>query len=472
MNTIRLLCVAATLLLISALQVRAADRIVRPPHLVLFVADDHTWNDCGAYGAKDVRTPNLDRLAREGMRFDAAFAASPTCTPSRSAIFTGLYPFRSGAHANHSLVRDELRTLPHRMKELGYRVVLAGKTHIGPRSAFPFEYLPGSNRMPEGKSHVLWTDLNTGAVDDLLRDHSRERPLCLIVCSHSPHVYWPENQGYDPEKIQLPAYLIDTPETRQARCRYYTDVSWMDRQVGEVRASLSRHGYEKDTLFLFTADQGAQFPFAKWNLYDAGIRTPLLAVWPGKVKPGSRTSAMVSLVDLFPTLVDAAGGKVPSNVDGRSFLPVLRGKKQRLRSEIFAAHTGDGRMNRSPMRCIRTERYKLILNLAPEALYKTHISHGAAADGLDYWQSWQREARITPTAAATIDRYLHRPELELYDLREDPDELRNLAADPSHSATVAKLRAKLQDWRKKQGEDLTRVPLPEDARTGDVPYAR
>jgi len=472
MRTARLFWVAMTLALISALQVWAAAPSVGPPHLVLFVADDYTWNDSGAYGAKDVRTPNLDRLAREGMRFDAAFAASPTCTPSRSAIYTGLYPFRSGAHANHSLVRDDLRTLPHRMKELGYRVVLAGKTHIGPRAAFPFEYLPNSNVMPAGKNHVLWTDLNTGAVDQLLRDHRREQPLCLIVCSHSPHVYWPENDGYDPAKVRLPPYLVDTPETRRARCRYYTDVSHMDRQVGEVRASLSRHGYEKDTLFLFTADQGAQFPFAKWNLYDAGIRTPLLAAWPGNVKPGSRTTAMVSLVDLLPTFVNAAGGAARADVDGLSFLSVLLGEQHRLRSEVFAAHTGDGQMNRSPMRCIRTERYKLILNLAPDTPYKTHISHGVAADGLDYWQSWERLAKVDPKAAAVVQRYHQRPALQVYDLRKDPHELRNIALDPSQARTVTELFDKLQAWRMSQGEDLKRVPLPEDARTGEVPYAR
>src|SRR5687768_11138079 len=157
------------------------------PHVVLFLADDFSWHDSGPYGNRDVRTPHLDRLAREGMRFDAAFAASPTCTPSRSALYTGLYPFRNGAHANHSLVHDEVRTMPHRLKELGYRVVLAGKTHIGPRAAFPFEYLPGSNVMPPGKNHVLWTDLDTGAVDRMLQAHDRKQPLCLVVCSHSPH---------------------------------------------------------------------------------------------------------------------------------------------------------------------------------------------------------------------------------------------------------------------------------------------
>lgn len=260
----------------SARTLLAVEPATRPsgeqPHIVLFLSDDHTWNDCGPYGATDVRTPDLDRLAAESLRFDLAFAPSPTCTPSRSAIYTGLYPFRNGAHSNHSLVKDGLRTLPHYLGDLGYRVVIAGKTHIGPRAVFPFEYLENSNVMPPGKNHVLWTDLNTAAIAKLLADHDRARPLCLIACCHSPHTYWLENDGYDPAKILLPPYGLDTPETRAARCRYYTDVSWMDRQVGEVREALQKHGYAERTLFIYTADQGAQWPFGKWNLYDAGIR--------------------------------------------------------------------------------------------------------------------------------------------------------------------------------------------------------
>lgn len=448
------------------------DRAPSRPHVVLFISDDHTWHDCGPYGAKDVRTPNLDRLAREGMRFDAAFAASPTCTPSRSAIYTGFYPFRNGAHANHSLVRDGLRSLPHRMQELGYRVVLAGKTHIGPRPVFPFEYLPDSNVMPAGKDHVLWTDLNTGAVDRLLAAHDRKQPLCLLVCSHSPHVYWPENEGYTPEKVRIPPYLLDTPETRTVRGRYYTDVSWMDRQLGEVRSSLEKHGYTPNTLFVYTADQGAQFPFGKWNLYDAGIRAPLLASWPGKIRPRSTNRALVSLVDLLPTVIEAGGGTAPAELDGRSFLPVLHGQAQQHREEVFAAHTGDARMNRSPMRCIRTGRYKLIRNLAPETPYKTHIDAGVSADGRDYWTSWEQKAERDPAAARVVHRYRHRPAEELYDLREDPYELKNLAAEARHAKRLADLRKRLDAWRVQQGEDLNRVPLPEDARKGPLPYAR
>lgn len=444
------------------------------PHIVLFISDDYSWHDAGAYGAAHVRTPNLDALARDGMRFDAAFAASPTCTPSRSGIYTGMFPFRNGAHANHSLVRDEVRTLPHRMKDLGYRVVIAGKTHIGPRSNFPFEYLENSNVMPAGKDRLLWTDLNTAAVENLLAAHDASRPLCLIVCSHSPHVFWPENDGYEPQKIRLPPYLLDTPETRQALCRYYTDVTWMDEQVGEVRAALARHNYTDKTLFVFTADQGAQFPFAKWNLYDAGMRVPLLVSWPDRVKQGAVSRAMVSLVDLLPTFVEAAGTKINADdFDGSSFLLVLLGKTNRHRDAVFASHTGDGKMNRTPMRVVRTDRYKFILNLAPETTYKTHISEAAPEDGRDYWDSWERAARGGDARAKElIDRYRRRPAEEFYDLRKDPWEQRNLAGVAAYRTTMNEMRDKLRAWRVRQGEDLNKVPLPEDARQGEVPYAK
>jgi arylsulfatase A-like enzyme len=436
-----------------------------PPHIVLFIADDYSWHDSSAYGNKDVRTPNIDKLASQGMRFNAAFAASPTCTPSRSAIYTGLYPHHNGAHANHSLINDNIRTLPAQMKDLGYRAVIAGKTHIGPRALFPFEYLKDSNIMPAGKNHVLWTDLNTTAVEQLLADHPRDAPLCLIVCSHSPHVYWPDNNGYDPAKLTVPPYLLDTPETRAALARYYTDVTWMDKQLGDVLASLNKHNFTDNTLFIFTADQGAQFPFAKWNLYDAGLRVPLIMRWPGKTRPGT-SDAPVSLVDLLPTMIESAGGKIPAGLDGQTLVSA------NARDAIFAAHTGDGQMNRSPMRAIRTSKYKYILNLNPDEPYKTHISEGVTLDGRDYWASWTKLAETDERAAAIVKRYRTRPAEELYDVSKDPYELINLASDPAHAQTKAQLAQKLKAWRITQGEDLTKVLMPEDARKGEVPYAK
>jgi N-sulfoglucosamine sulfohydrolase len=440
---------AVILPLLGPSPVRAAGR----PHIILFVSDDHGWADSGAYGNKVVRTPHLDALARQGMHFTHAFAASPTCSPSRSALLTGLMPFRNGAHANHSDVRPDVRSWPHYFKALGYRVVLAGKADVRPRKAFPFEY-PRSQKREPGKPRGLYMNLDTDAVARILAEHDRSTPLCLVVCSHSPHVYWPKNKGYDPAKVDLPPYLVDTPVTRRARTEYYTDITLMDERLGAVLRAAKEHGY-KDALFAYTTDQGAQWPHAKWNLYDAGLRTPLIVRWPGHVEAGSTSDAMVSLVDLLPTFLEAAGGKPPADIDGRSFLDVLRGKKEGHREVIFAAHTGDGRMNRTPMRCVRTRTHKYILNLRPDLEYTTHITDGIDLDGRDYWKSWLQKARTDPAAAAIVRAYQNRPAEELYDLRKDPHEMKNVAGDPANAELLASLRKQLAAWRKEQGDAVT-----------------
>lgn len=438
------------------------------PNFVLFIADDLTWHDLGAYGATDVRTPNIDTLRSESLKFENAFCASPTCTPSRSAIYTGLYPMRNGAHANHSMINDGIKTLPVYLKELGYRVVLAGKTHIGPRELFPFEYLEGSNVMPPGKDNVLWTDLGVQAIDKMLAEHDKGVPFCLIVAAHSPHTVWLPNEHYDPKKINLPPYLVDTPKTRQARTNYYTDIEQLDKEVGQVRESLSRHGHAGSTMFAFTADQGSQFPFGKWNLYDAGIKVPLLIDFPGHTKPNTTTNAMVTLIDFLPTMMQAAGAEPPADIDGRSFLDVIDGQTDVHRQEIYAAHTGDREMNHAPMRCVRSDRFKYIQNLAPEIVYTTHITKAPGDTG--YWPSWEKKAEKNAKAKELVHRYEHRVAEELYDLQADPFEMKNLASDPAHAETLKQLREKVNAWRVQQGERLDSAPMPEDARTGKLLY--
>jgi arylsulfatase A-like enzyme len=288
-------------------------------------------------------------------------------------------------------------------------------------------------------------------------------------------VFWIENDGsYDPKKITVPPYLLDTPQTREMRCKYYSDVSHMDAQLGDVLASLAKHGYDDaGTLVMFTSDQGAQWPFAKWNLYDAGIRVPLMARWAGKIKPGTTTDALVSLVDLLPTMLNVAGAvdQLTPKLDGRSFLPVLLGQSDRHDEAVFASNTGDGNMNRSPMRAVRTSRYKYIFNLLPDALFKTHISDGGGEDGLYYWRSWEALAKSDAHAREVIEHYRHRPAEELYDIQADPYELKNLAGDASHASDLAAMRELLRKWRLDQGEDLSKVSMPEDSRKGPLPYA-
>ena len=418
------------------------------PHLVLFLADDHGAPDAGCYGNTVVRTPHLDRLAEEGLRFDRAYCASPSCTPSRSALFTGLMPARNGAHPNHSSVRKGIRSLPHYLAPLGYRTVLFGKNHVSPQSAFPFEYVAG--RIPPAGPDQ-GSALDTTALDRLLATHDPTRPLCLIVSSWSPHIPWPENDGYDREELELPPGSVDTPEARKALARYYTDVTQLDARLGSCLASLDRHGFTENLLFTYAADHGAQWPFAKWNLYEAGTRVPLIVRWPGHIKPGRTTSAMVSLIDLLPTFIEIGGGSSPEKIDGRSFAPLLAGETDTHRNAIFATHTGDGRINQSPMRAVRTDRYKFILNLHPERKYETHISRGVARDGRDYWDSWLAAAIDDESAKRVVTAYAHRPAEEFYDLKRDPHERRNLA-DSLPASLKKNLRVKLADWREQQGE--------------------
>src|SRR5262249_4448240 len=187
--------------------------------------------------------------------------------------------------------------------------------------------------------------------------------------------------------------------------------------------------------------------------------------WPGKIKPGTTSDALVSWIDILPTCLEAAGGRPPDGLSGRSFLGVLRGAKAAHRARVFVTHTGDGGMNRYPLRAARTRHWKYIRNLAPAGEHHTHVDKGAnpEADGRTYWDSWVAKAKTDPGAAALVRRYHTRPAEELYDLAADPHELKDLAADPAHADTLKALRADLDAWMKGQGDEglTTERALPD-----------
>ncbi len=458
---------------------RGRERSDIPPNIVLFIADDLAVHDVSPYGSSVARTPNLDRLAGEALRFTRAFASSPTCSPSRSALYTGLMPFRNGAHANHAAVNEGTRSIVHYLKPLGYRVAIAGKLHVGPETAFPFERIEGTNTPEPGHENggVLWTDLNLEPVDRWFSALPGDQSFALVVADHSPHVFWPETPTYESTDVDVDPRHIDTPSYRQFRTRYYTDVTKMDRNVGILMEQLDRHGLADNTIFVFISDQGPQWPFGKWGLYDYGIQTPLIVRWPGRLmETGRTTDAMVSLVDLLPTIIEAVGGAAPDGLDGESFLPVLLGERDRARDEVFATHTGDGEMNRAPMRMLRTERYKYILNLAPEIIYTTHMDKAKGPiSGAGYWDSWRERSFRDSFAASVLWRYHNRPVEELYDLENDPNETINLAGEPAFHSLIEEFRIRMARWREEQSDFKTgpEKPLTQEerkARSGIAPY--
>jgi uncharacterized sulfatase len=410
------------------------------PDIVVFLADDHSLLDSTVYGSKDVKTPAMERLAKAGMTFDRAFVASPSCAPSRAALLTGLMPARNGAEANHSKPRPEIKKLPAYLKSLGYEVVSFGKvSHYRYTGDYGFDHFAHDTFHDDVaiQNGIKW-----------LRERKSDKPLCIFFGTNWPHVPWPEtSEGYDPQNLSVPGTHVDTPRTREMRASYYAAVSRMDQELGDV-FDAAKEVLGRNTFFLFSADHGAQWPFGKWTLYDAGIRTPLIAVWPEKIEAGTRTDAMVSWIDILPTLVEIAGGPAPKGIDGKSFLGVLRRQKREHRDRIFTTHTSDPKMNVYPMRSVRTGEWKYIRNLHPEFSFTTHIDLGQAADGAGYFASWREMAKTDPAAAAQVKRYHERPAEELYDLRSDSLEQRNLAGDPRHARRVAAMRADVEAWMK------------------------
>lgn len=409
----------------------ASAQSAQRPNIVLVIGDDHSWHDIGCYGNPQVRTPNIDRLAERGMRFTAAFTATAMCSPTRQQLYTGLFPVRNGAYPNHSQVYPGTKSMVHYFRQLGYRVGLHGKWHIGPPESFPFE-----------------------RVNDVAEFVNREplEPYLLVYASNNPHLPWPEPQGYDPPELKVPPYLVDTPETRQALARYYTEVTMLDEELGQCLKVVEQSGAAERTIFIYTSEQGAQFPFGKWTCYDTGLHVALIVAWPGRVKPGSVSDALVQYVDLVPTLIEAAGGTVPEGLDGRSFLNVLLGCEKHHRQYVFGVQTTLGIIAGKPypIRSIRSQRYKYIMNLLPEATFVNVVTE---SDSGGCWESWRARATAGDEfAAARVRLYQHRPAEEFYDLEADPYELHNLAEEAKYREQMDKMRAELLAWMLKQGD--------------------
>ncbi|MEZ6126803.1 MAG: sulfatase-like hydrolase/transferase [Planctomycetaceae bacterium] len=445
-RNIVLTVVCRVMVMVLFVGVVCADEQRSRPNMVILLSDDHTCRDSSVYGSPDVRTPNMQRLADAGMTFDRAFVASPSCAPSRAALLTGLYPARNGAEANHSRPAADLKKLPAYLQAVGYEVVSFGKVgHYRQTTEYGFDLARYFN---------YHEDVAVDEAIKWLKARPAGKPLCLFVGTNWPHVPWPEEiSGIEPDQLVVPPNHVDTPTSRQWRARYVAAIRTMDNDLGKVYDA-AREVLGEDTFFLHTSDHGAQWPFGKWNLYEDGIRTPMIVSWPGKIAPGTRSDAMVSWIDVLPTLVDVTGEVPPDSLDGRSFLPVLQGRKAAHRDTIFTTHSGDGNFNVFPIRAARTaDGWKYVRNLHPEFRFGSHVTKTIADNG--YWPSWVDAARTDEHARELVWRYQNRPAEELYNLRDDPWEQTNLIASDKHQQRVADLRGQLDDWMQQTGDTQT-----------------
>jgi N-sulfoglucosamine sulfohydrolase len=411
------------------------------PNLLFIIADDCTYRDIGCYGGQ-AHTPNIDRLATQGMRFTQCFQAAPMCSPTRHCLYTGLYPVKSGAYPNHTFAKDGTKSIVHYLKPLGYRVALSGKRHISPQSVFPFEYSAQKNNPDFAAIEKLFSECKES-----------KKPFCLFACSNEPHSPWNKGDAsrYPPDDVKLPPYFVDTPKTREDFSRYLAEITYYDGQVGECLKLLDKYGHAENTLVLVVSEQGSSFPFGKWTCYDTGLQSACIARWPGRIEAGTLSDAMIEYVDVLPTFVAAAGGKPKSVLDGKSFLPVLEEKTNHHKDHVFGIMTTRGIINGSDqfgIRSIRTKQFKYIANLTPEIKFQNVCVTSAV------FQSWIKKGRLSGESDVLdkVRRYQHRPAEELYEITGDRYEWKNLADDPKYAMVKGELKQLLEDWMHAQGD--------------------
>jgi arylsulfatase A-like enzyme len=392
-----------------------------------------------------VRTPNLDALATGGVRFERAFCTAPQCSPSRAALATGRYPHANGVMGlTHEAFGWDLNPDERHVATLlgahGYETHLFGLQHVTPHpERLDFHHVHRRGLGPE-----VATD-----VEAVLRTAASGPPRYLEINLEEPHRPFDQG-GVEPDAaagVQIPPYLPDTPAARTEFAAMQGAIQAADRAVGRVLAALESSGLAEDTLVLFTADHGIAMPRAKCTLYDPGIGVALIVRWPaGGIGRGAAESALVSNVDVLPTLLEATEAPGPANLQGRSFLPLLRGEAYAARDAVFAEKTFHSYYD--PMRAIRTDRHKYVRN------FETCFLVEGPGD-----------VQLGPIYRTELQRYVSttHPDVELYDLAVDPDEQRNLAGQPQVAGIERELDARLWRWMEETGDPLLHGPVASPA---------
>ncbi len=464
------------------------------PNIILFVTDDQS-PVAGCYGNDVIKTPHLDALAKEGTVFTEAFATTASCSASRSVILSGLHNHFNGQyghthdfHKFESFPSMRAFALPPLMAQAGYRTAQVGKLHVAPESVFHFDtYLRADNRNPVRMADVC---------EPLFGDSS-EKPFFLYFATADPHRggtdpaakgnYIPDLFGnlpgkasregieevfYDPSEVVVPGFLPDTPESRAELAEYYQSCSRVDQGLGRLIALLRKAGKWENTVIIFTADHGMAFPGAKTTVYEAGLRVPFVVRDPHAAEKGIRNNAMISHVDLTPSILDYAGaldaeknapkkplavpsvgegenrGPVPKTYHGRSWVPILGEPTPSGWDEIGASHTFHEIQMYYPMRVIRDRQYKLIWNIAYRQPYPFASDLWIAST----WQAQYGKGMDAPYGNRTVGSYINRPRFELFDIANDPDEAKNLAGDPEFASILEGMKLRLKKEEKRTGD--------------------
>lgn len=442
-----------------------ANKQRKRPNILLITVDDMNWDSPGCFGGKtpDI-TPNIDRLASEGMRFHYAHITIAVCQPCRSVLMTGRYPHRNGAEGFEP-INTNVPTLQEKLHEAGYLNGILGKVkHLVPADKFKWDLVKDSRELGWGRDPRLYYKF---ARSFFQQAASESRPFFLMANSHDPHRPFHSSKQeqnrfakalkdipkpsrvYQRDEIQVPGFLPDLPEVRKEIAQYYSSVRRCDDTVGAVMRALRESGQAKNTLTMFLSDNGMALPFSKTNCYLHSTRTPWIVSWPGKVKPGSVDKRhFISAIDFMPTVLDAAGQAQPKGIDGFSFLPVLFGQKQAGRDKVFTQFHQTSARRRYPMRCVQNHRFGYIFNPWSDG---KRVFKNESQSGLTF-KAMQAAAETNPKVAARVRLFQYRVVEEFYDFANDADALHSLIDDVKYKKDIEMMRKELLEWMKRTSD--------------------
>lgn len=457
------------IVLLPCLLAYAADR----PNMLLFIADDVSWNDYGCYGNKAARTPNIDALAAGGMRFDNAYLTASSCSPSRCSIVTGRYPHNNGHAAElHRPIPWHLTKFPSALREAGYYTARSGKDHM-PQDKTP----AGETALtkPWDMETAGRSKDNSGGHADWVRitkERPQDKPFFFWFAAYDAHRNWDADKQWKadlygpkhkPENLIVPPFLVDNLETRQDLASYYNEITRFDYYIGQTVKELKAQGALDNTLIFVMADNGRPFPRAKTRLHDSGMRTGLVAHWPKVITAGSVSSSLVSAIDLAPTYLTAAGANIPKSVMGVKMQPIFNDPMATIRSMAFSEHNWHD--YEAFGRCVRRDDFLYIINKRPEQ----PLQGPADSVRSPSHTSLQAKRDAGQLTKAQADVFLApRPTEELYKYKADRNQLVNLVNNPEYAEVKAKLNKQMNMWQNQTCDSVPENLSPDrfDRETG------
>lgn len=443
-------------LLLSALVIAFAAQSSRAqksrPNVIIFIADDLGWNDLGCYGNAIVKTPNIDRIARGGIRFTNAYLTTSSCSPSRTSIISGRYPHNTGAAELHTPLPAGVAVFPEVLRNAGYYTAQAGKWHMGDAAKRGFDLVQDGHKENGDGGEALWVRT--------VRERPKEKPFFMWFASFDAHRPWGTNEfsgANAADASVVPPFLANADATKNDLAKYYDEITRFDHYIGSVEKELRAQGVLDNTIIIIMSDNGRPFPRSKTRLYDSGIKTPFIVKWnKGIPEKGEASASLLSVIDIAPTIVDLAGAKLSPGFQGKSFASVLKHPGADFRKYAFAEHNWHD--YEALERMVRTKDFVYILNLRP------HLSNPGPADSNSSpsFQDLKDVRDAGKLSAAQADVFVKpRPAEELYDCREDPMQLVNVASLPQYKAVLEELRSVLVRWRD-ETKDTTPAKLTGD----------